>query len=98
MKRKKPSSPKPWAVKLEIGLWITGGVWITGLLFYVMVTERVFTDPLAGVLLFVPFTMLIAAGMLHSWRNNWPENKKSFYNQLAIWGVAWISLLIKSFA
>ena len=98
MKRKKPSSPKQWAVKLETGLWITGAVWIIALLFYVMVTERYFTDPLAGLLLFVPFTMLVSAGLLHSWRKNWPDRKVGFYTWVAVWALAWISLLVITFA
>ena len=73
---------------METGLWITGAVWIIALLFYVMVTERYFTDPLAGLLLFVPFTLLVVAGLLHSWRKNWPDKKVGFYTWVAVWALA----------
>ncbi len=83
--------------RIEAALWIVGAVWIVLLLFYVMVTERYFADPLAGLLLFVPFSMLVAAGLLHSWRKNWPHRKVEFYAWAVVWTMAWVSLLVKTF-
>ena len=82
--------------RIVAGLWIVAIAWLVVLLFYVMVTERYFTDPLAGVLIFLPWTMIVAAILLQSWRKYGRKDKKNFYIHLILWCLAWISILIKT--
>lgn len=83
--------------RIVVGLWITAAVWLVALFFYLMVTERYFTNPLAGLLIDIPATMIVCAILLQSWRKNWPGNKAAFYTTLAVWGLAWGSMMAKSF-
>ncbi len=82
--------------RIIVGLWIIAIAWLVMLLFYVMVTERYFTDPLAGMLIFLPWTMIVAAVLLQSWRKYGRKDKKTCYIHLVLWCPAWVSILIKT--
>ncbi len=96
-KQSKSSRRDVVLVRIIVGLWIAAVAWLVALFFYVGVTERYFTDPAAGVLIFLPWTMITAAILLQSWRKHWKTSKLDFYIRLAIWGLAWVGLLIKTF-
>lgn len=98
MKRKKPPvKAQQITGRIVVGLWIAAFVWAVALFFYVGVTERYFTDPAAGILIFLPWTMVTAAILLQAWRKYWKTSKLQFYIRVAIWGITWVVMLGKTF-
>lgn len=96
-RRSKAVETVPPPGRAVIALWTAAFVWVVAVFFYVGVTERYFSAPASGILLFIPWTMATAAILLRAWQKYGKGNRFRFYTQLAVWGIAWVEMLFKSF-
>lgn len=82
--------------RIVVGLWMTVFAWTVAIFFYVLVTERYFSERASGILQLIPWTMVTAAILLQSWRKHGKHHRSRFYQQLACWGFVWAAILFKS--
>lgn len=82
--------------RIVAGLWIAVFVWVVSIFFYVMVTERYFSEGASSILLFIPWTMVTVAILLQAWRKYGKRDRTRFYKRLMGWGIIWAAVLFES--